>query len=56
MNLPEDPREAAIQAWEQGFLASYYEERGWNVFGQSDLKVPDHLTEDIIEWNPYRTS
>lgn len=42
------------KAWEQGWLSAYYSDRAHEVEGRLDLEVPIHLTEDIIEWNPYR--
>lgn len=38
-------------AWQRGYLYSYYQERGYVDDGTAD--VPEHLTDDIVEWNPH---
>lgn len=41
-------------AWEQGWLAAYWSGRGYEAVEGKPFPTPEHLTEDLIEWNPYR--
>jgi len=42
------------QAWEEGYLYSYDQERGGN--GKLPIPVPEYLADDLLHWNPYMTA
>lgn len=39
-------------AWQEGYLCSYDQERGGH--GVGPIPVPEHLADDLMQWNPYR--
>lgn len=44
--------EGLPNAWDRGYSFAYWQERG---YGDRD-DIPDHLTDQLREWNPYRAN
>lgn len=40
------------EAWEQGYMCSYDQERGGR--GVGTIPVPEYLADDLKQWNPHR--